>query len=251
MGLTNLYIGGNLITDISPLANLTSLKRLGMIQNQITDINALASLVNLEYLRLAINPITNLCPLESLIKLNDVDIEIPPSLIPDANLRAAVRAALGIETNTCVTIDAMKDLTTLNASRLGIVSLAGLEYAINLESLSIRNNRISDLTPLANLTNLTYLSIDGNIIITDISPLANLLSLKRLEASQNRIRDISVLSGLVNLEYLRLAVNPITDTSPLISLPELIDVDIFIVTHPKTMGDSHKTNKLKLLSIFL
>ena len=136
MGLTRLYIGGNLITDISPLANLTSLKRLGMIQNQITDINALASLVNLEYLRLAGNPITDVSPLVNLPKLSDVDTEIP-IFIPDANLRAAVRAALGIEITSQITIDEMRGLTTLNASQLGITNLTGLEYATNLRSLSI------------------------------------------------------------------------------------------------------------------
>ena len=61
-----------------------------MLRNQITDITVLAGLVNLAYLRLAGNPIANPCPLESLPNLRDVDIEIP-SLIPDANLRAAVR----------------------------------------------------------------------------------------------------------------------------------------------------------------
>ena len=32
--LGHLYIGDNLISDISPLANLTNLKRLGMLRNQ-------------------------------------------------------------------------------------------------------------------------------------------------------------------------------------------------------------------------
>ena len=229
--LTRLYIGGNSISDISPLANLINLKRLGMLYNQITDISVLAGLVNLEYLRLAGNPITDTCPLASLLKLSDVDIEIP-SLIRDVNLRAAVRATLDVETGLCITTDTMKGLTTLNASRLGITSLVGLEYAINLRSLSISSNRVSDLTPLANLTRLTRLYIDDNVI-SDISPLANLINLKRLEARRNQISDISVLAGLVNLKYLRLAVNPIIDTCPLINLPKLTDVDVYISCPPQ------------------
>ena len=50
---------------------------------------------------------------------------------------------------------------------------------------------------------------------------------------RNQVTDISVLAGLVNLEYLRLEGNPITDTSPLRSLPKLIDVDVYISSPPQ------------------
>ncbi len=251
--LTGLYIGDNLISDINPLAHLTNLRRLGMFRNQVTDITVLAGLVNLTYLRLAGNPITNPCPLESLPKLRDVDIEIP-NLIPDANLRAAVRTALGMEASACITTEAMQDLTTLNAAQLGIRDLTGLEYATNLTHLYIEDNLISDIAPLAQLTNLRVLSIGGNQItdltplsnltrltklsiddntVSAISPLANLQSLGRLEARQNSISDISVLAGLVNLAYLRLAGNPIRDLSPLRNLPKLRSVDVQVFSPPQ------------------
>ena len=229
--LRRLYIGGNRIRHIRHLVNLTNLRRLGMLRNQVTDITVLAGLVNLKYLRLAGNPITDTSPLENLPNLSDVDIEIP-SLIPDANLRAAVRAALGIEPNLRITIDAMRNLTTLSATQLGITDLTGLEYATNLRSLSVGGNQISDITPLANLTGLTELYMEDNLI-SDINPLANLTNLRRLGMLRNQVTDISVLAGLVNLEYLWLKGNPITDTSPLRSLPKLIDVDVDISSPPQ------------------
>ncbi len=252
-GLRALYIGGNAISDINPLAHLTNLRRLGLDRNQVTDITVLAGLVNLTYLRLAGNPIANPCPLESLPNLRDVDIEIP-SLIPDANLRAAVRMALGIEASACITIEAMRDLTTLSAVRLRITDLTGLESATHLTHLYIGGNLISDIAPLAGLTNLRVLSVGGNQIrdltplsslrrltelsiannmVSDLSPLANVRSLKRLEARRNSISDISVLAGLVNLAYLRLAGNPIRDLSPLRNLPKLRDVDVHVFSPPQ------------------
>ena len=50
---------------------------------------------------------------------------------------------------------------------------------------------------------------------------------------RNQVTDISVLAGLVNLEYLRLGGNPITDTSPLSSLPKLTNVDVYISSPPQ------------------
>ncbi len=224
--LTGLYIGNNQISDINPLANLVNLKRLGMLQNQIGDINALAGLVNLQSLKLAGNPIMDTTTVVNLPKLSDVDIEIP-SIIPDANLRKAIRTTLDIEENLRITPNAMKDLSTLNAPKLEITSISGLEHATNLSSLSIGNNQINDISPLTNLTSLTGLYI-GNNQISDISPLANLVNLKRLGLLGNQISDIGVLAGLVNLESLKLSGNPITDTSLLASLPKLVDVDIEI-----------------------
>ena len=121
----------------------------------------------------------------------------------------------------------MKDLTNLNAPKLGITCLAGLEYATNLKSLVIGGNQISDLTPLANLRRLKHLYIGGNRI-SDLTPLRNLRSLQRFGALRNQISDISVLAGLLSLRYLRLAGNPISDTCPLAGLPRLRDVDIEI-----------------------
>ena len=224
--LNRLYIGDNRIQNIRHLVNLTNLRRLGMLRNQVTDISVLVGLVNLEYLRLAGNPITDTSPLENLPNLSDVDIEIP-SLIPDPNLRTAVRAALGIAPNLRITIDAMRRLTTLSATQIGIVDLTGLEYATNLRSLSVGRNQIRNLKPLANLGNLRRLYIGDNRI-SNINPLANLTNLRQLGMLRNQVTDISVLAGLVNLKYLRLAGNPITDTSPLENLPNLSDVDIEI-----------------------
>ena len=64
--------------------------------------------------------------------------------------------------------------------------------------------------------------------ISDITPLAGLTQLRSLALGNNHIRDVSPLAGLLNLRTVQLLGNPIEDTSPLSSLENLKDVDIEI-----------------------
>lgn len=70
--------------------------------------------------------------------------------IPDQNLLAAVRGALGKPTGaiTCGDLGGLKTLTAENA---GIASLEGLQHAKDLEWLWLTFNDVRDLSPLANL----------------------------------------------------------------------------------------------------
>ena len=110
---------------------------------------------------------------------NGVGNEPPDSAIwmPDANLRNAVRAALRLNANEPLTQQKLLNLNVLNAPRLGITDLTGLEYATNLRSLSVGGNQIRDLTPLANLTSLTALYIGDN-------PISDITTLGELDQSQ-------------------------------------------------------------------
>ncbi len=133
--------------------------------------------------------------------------------IPDARLRAVIADNLGKASGAPITPAEMASLTRIDAPNKGIRSLTGLEQAINLQWLDLglgrassNSNAISDLSPLSNLTNLTYLDLTDNSI-TDISTLSNLTNLTRLNLRRNRISDISVLSNLTNLTGLYLHAN--------------------------------------------
>jgi len=82
--------------------------------------------------------------------------------IPDANLQTAINLALGHGAMDQINQGEMALLTSLNIANLGITSLTGLQYAINLTSLNAANNNIIDTTPLKNLTGLTTEILDGN-----------------------------------------------------------------------------------------
>lgn len=135
----------------------------------------------------------------------------PRVYFADANLKLAVETALGI---TNPTYDDMLKLTYLNAKSKGITSLIGLETALNLTTLYLHQNTISDISPLTGLNKLMVLNLYLNNI-TNISPLSGLTKLYSLAISSNKITDISVLAGLNNLIYLYINNNQINDFSAL------------------------------------
>ena len=85
-----------------------------------------------------------------------------------------------------------------------------------MTGLAFGISSIADISPLANLTNLTELSLENNSI-SDISPLAELNSVESLWLDSNSISDISPLAGLTQLRRLFLDYNSISDISPLVA----------------------------------
>jgi len=64
--VTILYLSGNNISDLSPLADLTNLSTLFLFSNEISDLSPLAGLSNLEMLSLFGNPITDWSPVDHI-----------------------------------------------------------------------------------------------------------------------------------------------------------------------------------------
>ena len=145
---------------------------------------------------------------------------------PDPNLEAIIRVVIGKPTGDIYPSD-LDSLIHLSADFKHIADVTGLEYCTSLTWLALNGNQISDLSPLANLTNLTSLELYANMIqISDISPLASLTNLTYLGLWSNQISDISPLANLTNLTSLHLQLNQISDISPLTSLTNLISLYI-------------------------
>ena len=271
VGLTNLTflsLGGNNITDISPLEHLTNLTGLQLWRNNITDISPLEHLTNLTRLYLSANNITDILPLvnntglgsEDEVLLNNnplssvsiqihlqnlqargvtVEFDVPleePVNIPDANLRAAIAAALDKASDATITTVDMAQLTHLDARNANISDLTGLEDATNLTWVHlgdthvegkgwINSNSIKDLSPLAELNNLTSLNFSQNNI-SDLSPLAELNNLTWLDVGGNNLSNISPVAELINLTALRLWRNNIVDISPVADLIDLTELNL-------------------------
>ena len=211
----------------------------------------------------------NNCSNSSMVTVSSASTAV---IIPDANLRAVVEAALGKASGSPITAADMETLTTLSATQAGISDLTGLESAANLRELSLGWNNISDPSPLADLTklkrldlqsnntsnlsfltgltNLTVLSLGFNGI-TDISPLSGLTNLTELWMYDNRITDVSPLSGLITVTTLILWGNDVTDISPLSGLVNLswLELSSNPITNLLPLGSLTNLTKLNLFGI--
>ena len=146
--------------------------------------------------------------------------------IPDPNLRRAVEAELGKAEGAEITEQDMLTLTSPNLRKRGISDLTGLEFATNMDWLSISYNSISDLSPVAQMTKLRGLSANGNQIDT-ISPLANLTNLTHLRVADNKEElSLTPLRRLSKLEELNLRHTVVTNITRIAGLTNLRHLDL-------------------------
>lgn len=90
----------------------------------------------------------------------------------------------------------MPELVSLTVFGGGLITdISPLTGLLNLQALTIRENKIADVSPLAGLTNLIYLDISDNQI-TDVTPLASLVNLERLYLSNNPAKDLTSLAAI-------------------------------------------------------
>ena len=144
--------------------------------------------------------------------------------IPDPNLRAAIAESLGKNPNAQITVEEMERLgPDLDARNRSIRDLTGLQFATNLNRLNLRDNRFSNLSPIAGLIQLRRLELDNDnpIQLSDLSPLGGLINLEYLNFSYENVSDLSPLGGLINLKYLHFTDSNVFNLSPLAGLVNL------------------------------
>lgn len=204
INVETIWISGNPISDLSPIADLPNLKDLRVEGCNISDLSPIVDLTKLRILTLRNNPISDLSPLASLKKLE------------------LIHLGQGFLTTD---ISVLSQLTTLKEVliwALPITNMSALVNLPNIETLNLCANRISEITTseisaLANAPKLKNLYIFENQL-SDISVLRNLTDLERLNLRGNNITDVSPLAALTNLNWLDIKDNLITDWTPLYEL---------------------------------
>ena len=204
--LTELKLFNGGLEDISPLSALTHLSKLDLTKNGISDVLPLAGLTHLTDLSLATNAISDVSPLSGLthlttLNLNDNGISDISPLAGLTHLKT-----LSLKSNKIRDVSPLADLTALIRLEIGNESFVFANY-----------NRIVDISPLAALTQLEWLSL-RNTRLTDVSALANLTNLVYLDFAihfeldlygDTRL-DLSPLTVLTDLEDLNLRHIPLT-----------------------------------------
>ncbi len=130
------------------------------------------------------------------INLSDVLVEAGPNdpvNIPDANFKKCINTILNQGATATVTESQMASIVNLACAHSSISSIEGAQYLTNLDVVSLKDNQISDISPLSGL------------------------QIRELGLGNNRISDLSTVDWNSNtdLQHLYLDHNQISDITPL------------------------------------
>ena len=209
------FVGEQQIRSIVGLEKAANLKQLTISGNfedsrgALRDISPLRGLKKLELLRLSHNDITDISPVKGLTNLKH----------------------LFLSHNRIEKIDAVKNLTNLesldfarNKGEERISDISGLANLTKLKLLGLSDTNIPDISILKNLVNLeTFMANDSNI--NNIEVLKNAKNLKLLYLDSNKITDVSIVKDLLNLKELYLRNNNISEID-FSKLTNLEDVNV-------------------------
>ena len=204
--LTELKLSNSWLRDISPLSALTHLSKLDLSRNGISDVSPLIGLTHLTDVTLGSNAISDISPLSGLTQLTTLNLNDNSISHISPLARLTHLKALSLKNNHIRDVSALADLTRLIRLEIGNDSFVFANY-----------NRIGDVSPLAALTQLEWLSL-RNTPLTDVSALADLTNLVYLDLAihfeldlygDTRL-DLSSLTVLTGLEVLDLRHIPLT-----------------------------------------
>lgn len=178
---------------------------------------------------------------EEYIKKNSDTLFSGENVIEDPVLKEAINASYKREATLPVTKEMLKHVITLSPEKClphnpgedfhKCKSIKGMEYAENLQYVSLPYQPIEYLSPLANLTKIRYINITGNDKVKDISFINKLVNLEELHIRMVKVQNIEVLKNLTKLYYLDADSCEISDFSPLSNLVNLkylnLDKNIF------------------------
>ena len=165
----------------------------------------------------------------------------------DAFIEELVKQQLMFGEYTTIYSNDLWSITSLTVPETA-VELSDLRHLSYLETLSVTNRTISDLSFLEGMTRLKSLDLSGCSISADLGILKTLPalesltmrgcsisslaflegapSLKKLDVRSNAIGNLSVLATIPALQALDLGDNAVSDLTPLAGLSELTSLDL-------------------------
>ncbi len=188
INLTALYVGGNEIGDLAPLAALERLSFLDLATNPVSDITPLAGLAGLSRLDLSSTETTTIATLEVLDDLVDLSIS-------------------GLGLNDITVLRELWQLQSLNLAENAITDLGPLSALSRLSNLDVRQNLVGGLDPLSGLSALRFLDLSANRVL-DLAPLMDIESLVSLRLGDNPLGQNALCVQIPALEEDGVSVTP-------------------------------------------
>jgi Leucine-rich repeat (LRR) protein len=174
-------ISGNTgLTDLEPIAKLSSLKKVSIANTSITDLMPLRNLNQLEELDISGTQVASLEPLRYSNHLRVLKIKKTP----------------------VTTLDVLSGLTgieILDFSSTGIDSLQPLSGLTNLKDLRFSDTRVSNLQPLSELTNLEVLSFSHTPVVY-LDPLKNMKLLSLVYFNNTGVKSLDVFENIPGIK---------------------------------------------------
>lgn len=252
-----LDISGTHINSLEPLKEMRNLKRLCLIDTPITDLTPLADDNNIEViiadntrigkteiiaLKETQRQVTVVYQTETLQQWWDDLDDIWKAIFKNA-------VPMAYDGPNALELQKIVDLRELNiGTDYPISNLEPLKDFIWLESLTINNQSVRDLGPLANKEYLRELNTQ-NTPISSLKPLENDLMLEVLNIDNTQISDFGPLSKLTNLVTLNAGGTPVKSLKPLQGLNNLENLAVNN-TNIKNLSAIENLAKLKHLKVY-
>ncbi len=230
------------VSDLSPLAGITSLQVLWLEGTQVTDLSPLAGITSLQVLSLAGTQVTDLSPLAGITSLQNLSLEGTQvtDLSPLAGITSLeVLLLAGTQVTDLSPLAGITSLEVLSLDGTQVTDLSPLAHITSLRVLWLAGTQVTDLSPLAGITSLQDLWLDGTQV-TDLSPLAGITSLRRLSLDGTQVTDLSPLAHITSLRELQIHRTKVSDLTPIAQLTGL--ESIFLSDTPVL---EHEINKLQ------
>ena len=117
--------------------------------------------------------------------------------IPDTNFKAALQKLFGKSATQEITVRDARSISSLNVPSLEISNLTGIEHFVNLVSISVQNNELSELV-LPFLPKLTSLNAGSNKLTSIVLEPSKLPALEILNLAHNQLVEVE-LDGFTEL----------------------------------------------------
>ena len=277
--LRSLNISNTEISFLQPIQGLANLESLNISHTYISDLKPLKDMENLKYLNIMNTPIKDLSTL-----VNDGNIEVIEAdsttigksqvvALKESQRQVTVvyqtealqawwngldpiwqtifRNAIAIQSEipNALELQRILDLRELEITpELPIVSIDPITNLMWLERLTINNQGVSDLKPLADKEFLLELNAQNNPI-SSLSPIESSTLLELLNIENTQIKDLGPLSKMNNLVTLNASGTPVKSLKPLSNLQKL--ENLFVNnTNVRSISPVENMPSLKQLKVY-